>query len=105
MEEKERRRSPRNRLMIECQVEGVSPRTASRISDLSLIGCFVETITPASAGSPITIFVKVGDRQVRLNGRVARVQHDRGLGFAIEFEELSAEADAAIRRLLQAPIP
>lgn len=87
--------------MIECQLDGVSTRTASRITDLSLTGCFVETITPVSVGSPITIFVRVDDRQVRLTGRVARVQHDHGLGFAIEFETLSGEAEEAIRRLLQ----
>lgn len=87
--------------MVECQLDGVSTRTASRIADLSLTGCFVETITPVSAGSRITIFVRVDGRQVRLTGRVARVQHDRGLGFAIEFEQLSMEAEVAVRRLLQ----
>ena len=92
-------------MMVECRLEGLSERTAARISDLSLTGCFVEVITPMSVGSKLTVYVKVGGREVALNGRVARVQTDLGRGFALEFENLSDDAKSAVASLVQPPAP
>ena len=86
--------------MVECRLEGLSERTATRISDLSLTGCFIEAITPMPVGRQINVYVNVGGEEVTLTGRVARVQDDRGRGFALDFENLSASAKAAIASLL-----
>ena len=88
--------------MVECRLEGLSERTATRISDLSLTGCFIEAITPMPVGRQIIVYIKVGGVEVALTGRVARVQDDRGRGFALDFENLSAEAQGAVRSLLDA---
>ena len=88
--------------MVECRLEGLSERTATRISDLSLTGCFIEAITPMPVGRQIVVYINVGGVEVALTGRVARVQDDRGRGFALDFENLSAEARGAVRSLLDA---
>jgi len=86
--------------MVECRLEGLSQRTATRISDLSLTGCFIEAITPMPVGRHITVYIDVGGDEVALNGRVARVQDEKGRGFALDFENLSAAAKAAVMSLL-----
>jgi len=100
MTARERRRQPRRLLMVECRLEGLSQRTATRISDLSLTGCFIEAITPMPVGRQITVYIDVGGDEVALNGRVARVQEEKGRGFALDFENLSEAAKAAVMSLL-----
>lgn len=87
--------------MVQCRIEGLSARTSARISDLSLIGCFVDTITPLPVGARITLYAKHDQGEVALTGRVARVQRSSGLGFAMEFEDLSADARAVVQSLIQ----
>jgi hypothetical protein len=87
-------------MMVECRLEGLSQRTATRISDLSLTGCFIEAITPMPVGRQITVYINVGGDEVALNGRVARVQEEKGRGFALDFENLSQPAKDAITSLL-----
>ena len=97
----ERRRHPRTPLTVDCRIEGLSERTSARMSDLSLAGCFVDTITPLPVGARITIYATHGDGEVALTGRVTRLQRTRGFGFALEFVDLSDEARDIIQSLVQ----
>lgn len=87
--------------MVDCRIDGLSERASARISDLSLTGCFVDTITPMPVGARITLYAWHGKGEVALTGRVTRLQQTRGIGFAMEFDALSDETRAIIQSFMQ----
>ena len=60
-----------------------------RLTDLSLGGCYVDTMMPLPEGAEVTLNVKLGETDVALTGRVVHMLPDRGFGFAIAFRGLN----------------
>ncbi|HEX8071201.1 MAG TPA: PilZ domain-containing protein [Pyrinomonadaceae bacterium] len=95
----ERREEPRRAVSIEAWWEGLSGRHQARVSDLSMGGCFIDTLGRAEVGEFLLLSLKrpAGD-WLRLRGQVASV--DPHAGFSLAFSFLTEEELAALAQLL-----
>jgi CheY-like chemotaxis protein len=69
--------------------EDPEPVSACKLTDLSLGGCYVETVSPFPERSGIILCLKAEDMEVQAEGRV-RVMHPE-FGMGIEFASATAE--------------
>ena len=85
----EKRQHPRRAILVECEIDGMSGLAATRISDLSVTGCYVESRNPATVGASIMIRLTFGGALITLTGRIAHAQPS--VGFGMEFDPISAD--------------
>jgi hypothetical protein len=79
------REHERTQYFTEISLESASGKREARISDVSLGGCFVDTITN-------------GDR-LDIKGKVAYVMG--GFGFGVEFTELDGDSEAVLKKIIE----
>jgi hypothetical protein len=97
----EKRQHPRRAILIDCEIDGMSGlAAATRISDLSVTGCYVESRAQASVGAYIMIRLTFGGALITLTGRIAHAQPS--VGFGMEFDPISADI---IQAFLEPVIP
>jgi len=70
------------------------------ISDISVSGCYVETITPEPAGTRLELRFQANGQPMRFPGLVRVVHPTMGMG--IEFLNLTPENKARLQELVQA---
>lgn len=89
----ERRNHERVQLPLETRWEGMSGRHTARISDISLGGCFIESLGQVTDGERISFEIQLPTGNwMPLTGEV--VYNYPNLGFGMRFRELSeAERD------------
>lgn len=96
----ERRRAPRCSLIA--SVEVIELRNDShlraRISDLSLVGCYLDTINPFPAGTEIKINISHNDATFSALGVVAYSQANMGMG--IRFTDVQLDQHAVLEQWL-----
>ena len=85
----EKRQHPRRAILVDCEIDGMSGLAATRISDLSVTGCYVESRTQATVGASIMIRLTFGGAHLTLTGRIAHAQPS--VGFGMEFDPISAD--------------
>jgi hypothetical protein len=96
----ERRQAARVRVSLEARWEGIAGRYTARVSDLSLHGCFFETIGSAALGDMIDFDVRLPTgRWLSLQGIVAFI--DQNIGFGVSFTNLHSETRRYITRLVE----
>ncbi|HMG34834.1 MAG TPA: PilZ domain-containing protein [Blastocatellia bacterium] len=96
--EKDQRRASRSGLLIEVRYEGAGVRAQTRISDISVTGVFVETLSPPPVGAVVKMSFSLPDgRTVEAEGVVKHIQP--GIGMGIEFSSLKSEDEEFIRSL------
>ena len=84
----ERRRDERIPLILEVRWEGLSGKHVARISDISLSGCFVESLGQVSVGELVRFEIQLPtSRWMPLRGEV--VYHLASLGFGVQFMGLT----------------
>ena len=94
---KERREHPR----LDRTFQGTWTGTGQcRISDLSLSGCFVNSLVAPLQGDETSVEVAIGDHTFTMKGRVVYV--DPGMGFALQFSEVARRERDDLERLLRA---
>ena len=86
---RERRRHVRRPVLLNCRIENTTITGPLQLTDLSESGCFVATTHPLPLDSQITIFVTLAGDEIRIIGRVVRVQPGRGVGVEINVSLLS----------------
>ena len=95
---------PATRYDFRCEAEfckrGSNAPLRGFLSDISLSGCYFETITPEPAGTPVEVSFQAAGARVRLPG-IVRVVHP-SMGMGIEFSELSPDAAKALKGLIMA---
>lgn len=74
---------------------GESGTRECRITDLSVGGCFVDSLSNNAVGTRVTIFLKLAGRTIKLRSEVAYV--DKIQGFAVSFKD----NDPAVTQSLQ----
>ena len=85
--------------LIEVALESASGRRSVRISDVSLGGCFIETISQLSEGERARFEIKTPEGQtIGFDGIVAYSM--QGVGFGLKFDELSPEQEDFLRRVV-----
>lgn len=95
----DRRGHSRLPVFLDCEVDGASGMVQTRISDLSVTGCFVDTRLQIQIGSPLIIRVTIAGSPLTLTGRVVHTQP--GIGFGMQFDALPAESRDAIARFVE----
>ena len=95
---REQKRAP---YLIEAILEFSSGRREARISDLSLGGCYVDSIAPVAQGETIAFDIPVAEgKLLHLVGTVAHVFESNGFG--VKFAELSQADTMQILELIKA---
>ena len=98
------RRSPQARYSFRCEAEfrPNSEAAAFRgfISDISLSGCYIETLTPEPAGSHLEITFEFQGSHLKIPGIVRSVHPTMGMG--IEFLEVSSDVEQALAGIVKA---
>ncbi|PYS50974.1 MAG: hypothetical protein DMF68_05685 [Acidobacteria bacterium] len=84
----ENRRHERILLPLEVRWEGLSGKYNARLNDLSLGGCYVESLAQVSIGERIRFEIQLPTgRWMELHGEV--IYHQPTLGFGVYFTKLS----------------
>ena len=97
--ENDRREDERARVSIEAWWEGLSGRHQARVSDLSLGGCFIDSLGKAEIGELIVFAIKQPDATwLQLRGQVASV--DQHVGFSLAFTYLTEDEQHALAELV-----
>jgi hypothetical protein len=79
---------------LETIMESTSGKREARISDISIGGCYVDTIVTASVGEDVTVTVRTPTGEwMKLPGEV--MYCFPGMGFGLRFRDL-AESDRAL---------
>ena len=94
------RRAPRYPLVA--VVEIIDLRTSvmitARISDLSLVGCYVDTLNPLPPGTDVRLHIMYGNETVTAPGKVAHSTSNIGMG--IEFTKLRRNEQEILQKWL-----
>lgn len=96
---KDRREEKRKEITLDVRWEGSSGQYGARISDLSLGGCYLDTLGGVQVGEVVALELKLPDGSwLPLRGTVAF--HHPGLGFSVCFTFLTDEEQFQIRQLI-----
>lgn len=96
----EKRAYPRIETILTVRWQGSTTNNNVRISDLSLGGCFVDTVTEALEGETVTLQILLPSNEwLDLQGVV--VHHHRRFGFGLRFGELDEAKQHQISSLLR----
>jgi|SRR6185503_13614282 hypothetical protein len=94
----ERRRHLRVTQPFDGSWRGASGATKCRIADISLGGCFVQSLAMPTPGENTVVSVAIGaDHSLTFTGRVVYV--DPGIGFAVQFNEIGQTHIDELHRL------
>ena len=97
----DRRASERKRILLEAKWESLSRRHETRVDDVSLGGCFVNTYAQVELQEPINLEIQLPSGEwLPLRGKVASYQP--GVGFGMCFTSLSENEAAVLKELLLA---
>ena len=90
-------------MFLNCRIEGIAAAGPLQLTDLSEGGCFIATSHPLDLDSQITFFVTLAGDEIRIIGRVVRVQPGRGVGVEINLSLLSQYARLTLEDFLRQP--
>jgi PilZ domain len=78
----ERRQTPRYPFSALAEIvdEEENARTSTRVSDLSLHGCYVEMSNPFPAGTNVMIEISTETESLETHATVAHIEPKRGMG-------------------------
>lgn len=94
----ENREHERKSFLAEMVLECASGKRQVRITDISVGGCYVETIVSVQVGEEVKFTLSHQDgRLVPFTGEVA--YHFEGLGFGVRFTNLNDEQKAFLYRI------
>lgn len=71
-----------------------------RIGDISLGGCFIQSLATPTPGEATTITFEIGSHRLSFHGAV--VYNEPGMGFAVRFGAVPPDELAELARLLDA---
>lgn len=97
----ERRSRPRLTVNLDAVWDSRNGNRAARITDLSLGGCYLDTVGETMTGEVVCFRVALSDGDwLYLEGEVRH--HRPGIGFGVSFLELEQQQEEKIEALLQA---
>lgn len=99
----ERRSAPRRALVLAAEVTELpgGAKLGARTSDVSLTGCYFDTLNPVSKGSLVCIRISHFDEVFEATARVAYVSP--GLGMGVAFENVDPDQLSILDRWLKRP--
>ncbi|OLE96338.1 MAG: hypothetical protein AUG75_21675 [Cyanobacteria bacterium 13_1_20CM_4_61_6] len=98
----DRRSAPRYPLILSAEVwdKAGSAKHAGRTSDISATGCYIDTLNPIPAGSPVRIRLQHENEFFVADGRVVYVSPGLGMGLAF-VPTVAPDQQAVLHRWLQ----
>src|SRR5277367_1587159 len=98
---RERRRAPRYQLVADAEIESSlsRERIKARTSDVSLVGCFMNTRYMLSPGTEIQVQIKYEGTSFVASGEVAR--SEASMGFGVSFGDMKAPQQTLLRKWLE----
>jgi uncharacterized protein (TIGR02266 family) len=101
VKDNEQRRAWRSALLLELTYEGAGVRTETRISDISVKGVYIDTMTLIPVGSNLKLTFTLPDGYVvHAGGEVVHSQPQAGIG--VKFVNLDPEDARRIREFIRA---
>jgi hypothetical protein len=96
----EKRRSPRYSFIASAELieEKADVRIASRVSELSLNGCYLDMMNPFPKGTLVLVKIAAGDEFFQAKSKVVYAQHNMGAG--VGFLEVQPDSQAVLERWL-----
>jgi PilZ domain len=96
----ERRRHTRASRLLEIRWEDLSGKYNARVTDISLDGCYIESIGQVTVGQQIRFEIQLPPTGswVPIRGEV--VNHQQNLGFGVRFIGLSEQEQMALAQML-----
>lgn len=95
----EQRDQPRVPVFLDVAWEGTGQLTA-RTSDLSLGGCFIDTVSRVTEGETVRFRLRMPDGDwLQLMGVVAYTYPN--IGFGLRFVDMSTEAQSKLKQLIE----
>jgi PilZ domain-containing protein len=95
----ERRSSERKRLLLEAKWESMSNTHEARVDDVSVGGCFVNTLGRVELNEEVNLQIQLpSGAWLPLRGHVTSYQP--GVGFGVAFTSLSEMETAALKELI-----
>jgi hypothetical protein len=95
----EQRKHPRLMGPFDARWRGASGGGTCRIGDISLGGCFVQTMAMPIVGERTSVSVELDDKEFLLP-RGTVVSTEWGIGFAVEFKPLGGEELAELKNII-----
>jgi hypothetical protein len=98
------RRTPRIPFIASAEVlaESGGSKLAARISDLSTLGCYVDTINPLPDGTAVNI--KIFNNAQLFEAPATVVYSHTHLGMGLAFREVQAQSQSVLQNWLQASV-
>ena len=94
----ERREHPRLANRFEGKWQGASGMARCQVSDLSLSGCFVQSLSAPAPNEKTLVTIEIGSQTFSFEGEVVYVEP--AMGFAVRFRDLGADDLDHLRDLL-----
>jgi hypothetical protein len=95
---------PHPRYAFRCEAQfcpqGTSATMAGMLSDISLSGCYMETLTPLPIGTQLDVKFTSNGVTLNLPG-IVRVVHPN-MGMGIQFSDLNGECSHALEQIVRA---
>jgi hypothetical protein len=100
IEYQEKRRSPRYSFIASAELieERADVRIASRVSELSLHGCYLDMMNPFPTGTMVLVKISAGDAFFEAKAKIIYSQPNMGAG--VGFLEVGPESQSALERWL-----
>ena len=98
---RERRKYLRRPVLLNCRIEGTPVVGSLQLTDLSESGCFIATSHPLAVDAQVTLFVTLAGDEIRIIGRVVRIEPGRGVGVEINTSLLSQYARLVLEDFLR----
>ena len=96
----EKRKYPRVSILMDVQWESATGKYEARTSDISLGGCFIDTIGKVDVGETISFKIcQPSGEWIKLQGEVA--YELPGIGFGIKFKNLAPESMKQVENLVK----
>lgn len=94
----ERRRGPRYPFIASAELieQKADVRIASRVSELSMNGCYLDMMNPFPAGTFVLVKISAGEDFFQAKGKVVYSQMNMGAG--VEFQEFDQASRLVLER-------
>jgi hypothetical protein len=88
----ERHRAPRHQFIARIELTDMKSEKhiSGQTKDLSLFGCFVETVTPFPEGTKFRLRISRGETHLDAEGRVSYSRPGSGMGIAFTMVEMNS---------------
>lgn len=95
----ERRQSDRKKLIVNVNFNGGDATGIANTRDIGIGGLYMTTTTMLETGTPVSMRMTIGGREVAINGAV--VYTDPGQGVGVRFQQVSDEHAELLKQELE----